>query len=87
MSKVRVEFINTCSCCDEYGRIIRSAASKHGDDVEVKIYHAGKDFDYLKKYGPVTRGTMIVNGKKRFDTLSKDVIEKAISDAVGSDGN
>ena len=87
MSKVQVEFINTCQCCDEYGRIIRSAASKHGDDVEVKVYHAGKDFDYLKKYGPITRGTMIINGKKRFDTLSKDIIEKAIGDAVRSDGH
>ena len=87
MPKVQVEFINTCQCCDEYGRIIRSAASRHGDDVEVKIYYAGKDFDYLKKYGPVTRGTMIINGKKRFDTLSKDMIEKAIADAVASNGN
>ena len=87
MSKVQVEFINTCQCCDEYGRIIRSAASKHGDDVEVKVYHVGKDFDYLKKYGPITRGTMIINGKKRFETLSKDIIEKAIGDAVRSDGH
>lgn len=86
MSKVCVELINTCPCCDEYGRIIRSAAKNYGEDVEVKIYYAGKDFEYLKKYGPVTRGTMIINGKKKFDTLSKDIIENAIADAVGSAG-
>lgn len=87
MSKVQVEFINTCHCCDEYTGIIRSAASKYGDSVEVKIYYAGKDFDYIKKYGPITKGTMIIGGRKRFDTLSKSIIEKAIADAVGSIGN
>jgi len=87
VSKVKVEFINTCSCCEEYGRIIRSVASGHGDKVEVKIYIAGKDFDYLKKYGPVTRGTMIINGEKRLDTLSREIIEKAITDALSRSGD
>jgi len=83
MTRVRVEFIHTCPCCDEYGPTIQAAASRYGDRVEVRIYHAGRDFDYLKTYGPVTRGTMIVNGRKRFDTLSKEIIEKAISEAAG----
>jgi len=87
MSKVRVEFINTCPCCDEYGRIISSAASKYGDVVEVKLYYAGKDFDYIRKYGPITKGTMIIDGKKRFDTLSKSIVEAAIAEAVRSSGN
>lgn len=77
-----VEFINTCPCCDEYVRIVRSVCAPYGDAVEVKIYYAGKDFEYLKKYGPINKGTMIVNGRKRFDVLSKDVIEKAVADAV-----
>lgn len=87
MPKVQVEFINTCPCCDEYGRIIQSIASRHGDQIELKFYLAGKDFDYLKKYGPVTRGTLIINGKKRLDTLSREIIERAIAEAVGSDGH
>lgn len=87
MSKVQVEFINTCHCCDEYGSIIRSAASRYGDSVEVKIYYAGKDFDYVRKYGPITKGTMIIDGKKRFDTLSKSLVENAIAEAVRSRGN
>lgn len=82
MSKVRVEFVNTCPCCDEYGQIIKNAAEKYGDDVEVNIYYAGKDFDYVKKYGMVTKGTMIINGKKKYDKLTKDIIEKAIEEAV-----
>lgn len=85
MRKVTVEFINTCPCCDEHGRAIQRAAAKFPDAVEVKIYFAGKDFDYVRKYGPVTRGTLIINGKKRYETLSNDIIEKAIADAVGRD--
>jgi hypothetical protein len=50
--------------------------------VEVKVYYAGKDFGYLKKYGMVTRGTMIINGRKKIDNLSKTIIEKAIEDAL-----
>ncbi|MHC1727051.1 MAG: thioredoxin-like (seleno)protein SaoT [Syntrophobacteraceae bacterium] len=82
MPKVQVEFINTCPCCDEYGQIIRSAAARYGEDIEVRIYYAGKDLDYVRKYGPVTKGTMIINGKKKFETLSKSIIEKAIAEAI-----
>ena len=59
-------------------------ASKFENDVEVKLYQAGKDFSYVKKYGMVTKGTLIINKKKKYDRLSKDVIEKIISEAVES---
>lgn len=82
MAKVTVEFINTCACCDEHGENIKRIAGKYGDDVAVSISYAGKDFDYLKKYGMITKGTMIINGEKKYETLSKEIIETAISDAV-----
>lgn len=82
MAKATVEFINTCSCCDEYGQTIKNAAAKYGNDVEVKIYYAGKDFDYVRRYGMITKGTMIINEKKKYETLSRDIIEKAIENAV-----
>ncbi len=82
MPKIEVEFINTCPCCDEHVQTIQKAAARYGDDVEVKVYYAGKDFGYLKKYGMVTRGTMIINGRKKIDNLSKTIIEKAIEDAL-----
>ena len=82
MPKIKVEFINTCPCCDEHVQNIKSAATKYGDNVEVRIYYTGKDFDYLKKYGMVTKGTMIINGRKKIDNLSKAIIEKAIEDAL-----
>ena len=84
MEKVLVEFINTWPSCDEYGKHIQRVASKFENDVEVKLYQAGKDFSYVKKYGMVTKGTLIINKKKKYDRLSKDVIEKIISEAVES---
>ena len=82
MAKVHVEFINTCPCCDEHGANIKNIAARFGDQVEVSLYYAGKDFGYLKKYGMISKGTMIVNGKKRYDSLTKEVIEKAITEAM-----
>ncbi len=82
MAKVQVEFINTCSCCDVHGDTIKKAAEKYGDEVEVKLYYAGKDFDYIKKYGMINKGTMIINGKKKIESLSKEVIENAIQKAM-----
>lgn len=82
MAKIHVEFINTCPCCDEHGANIKNIASRFGDQVEVSLYYAGKDFGYLKKYGMISKGTMIVNGKKRYDNLTKEVIEKAITEAM-----
>lgn len=82
MSKVQVEFINTCPSCAEHVETIKDVAKKYGGDLDVQIYYAGKDVAYLKKYGMVTKGTLIVNGKKKYDALSRAVIEKAIDDAV-----
>jgi len=64
--------------------VIKQAAAKYGDTVAVTIYYAGKDMDYLRKYGMVTRGTMIINSRKKYDILSRAVIEKAIEEAVRS---
>ena len=82
MAKVQVEFINTCACCDEHGENIKNIAALFGDNVDVSIYYAGKDFGYLKKYGMITKGTMIINGTKKYENLSKENIEKAISQAM-----
>lgn len=82
MNKVTVEFINTCPCCDEHGENIKNIAAEFGDAVDVSIYYAGKDFDYLKKYGMINKGTMLVNGKRKYENLSKDIVEQAIREAV-----
>lgn len=77
-----VEFINTCSCCDGYGDVLREMAARYPDDIDLKIYYMGKDFDYLPKYGPVSRGTLIINGQQRYDDLNRRVIEQAVLSAI-----
>ncbi len=84
MAKVTVEFINTCPSCAGYEEAVRSAAGRFGDAVDVKIYHAGKDFDYLRKYGPVSKGTLIIDGRKKYDNLSNDLIRQVIFEAVST---
>ena len=57
MSKVLVEFINTCPTCDGYSSYLNELQKSYGDKIEVKLYYAGKDYDYLAKYGMVDRCT------------------------------
>ncbi|OPX85857.1 MAG: hypothetical protein A4E53_03336 [Pelotomaculum sp. PtaB.Bin104] len=87
MPKTKIEFINTCPSCAEHVETIKEVAKKYGDDLDVQIYYAGKDVAFLRKYGMVTKGTLIVNGRKKYDALSRSVIEKAIDDAVRSSGS
>ncbi|WP_031483268.1 thioredoxin-like (seleno)protein SaoT [Maridesulfovibrio frigidus] len=82
MSKTLVEFINTCPCCDEYVNIIEKTTSQYGSSIDLKVYYAGKDFDYVRKYGQVNKGTMIINERKKYDSLTTTVIENAIAEAV-----
>lgn len=82
MNKVLVEFINTWPTCDEHGRLVREMGEKHKDFMDIKIYQAGKDFSYIKKYGMITKGTLIINQKKKYDRLSKDIIERVILEAL-----
>ncbi|WP_163340323.1 thioredoxin-like (seleno)protein SaoT [Desulfopila sp. IMCC35008] len=79
---VSVEFINTCPCCDEYVTIIRDYIKSKEGKVSLKVYYAGKDFDYIRKYGPVNKGTMIIDGKKKYDSLTTPVIHNAIDEAM-----
>lgn len=48
----------------------------------MKIYYAGKNMEYVKKYGVIFRGTLIINEKKKIQRISKDIIEKEIELAV-----
>jgi S-adenosylmethionine hydrolase len=82
MTEIFVEFINTCPTCANNEALIKQVAAKYGDKVKVKIYKAGEDYDYVQKYGMVSKGTMIINEAKKYDNLSPRVIEEAISNAV-----
>ena len=82
MSNVLVEFINTCPTCDGYSSYLNELQKEYEDKIEVKLYYAGKDFDYLEKYGMIDRGTLIINGRDRYDVLSKKLIEQEIKKAI-----
>lgn len=64
--------------------LIKKVGEKYKDKIDVKLYQAGKDFSYIKKYGIITKGTLIINQRKKYDRLSKDIIEKAISEAINN---
>lgn len=64
--------------------LIRKLGELYKEKIDIKLYQAGKDFTYLKKYGIITKGTMIINQRKKYYRLSKDIIEKAITDAINN---
>ncbi len=48
----------------------------------MKIYYAGKNTEYIKKYGVIFRGTLIINEKKKIQRISRKIIEQEIALAV-----
>lgn len=87
MSKILVEFINTCLTCDSYSEYLNELQKTYKDKMELRIYYAGKDFDYIQKYGIIDRGTLIINGKNRYEILNKKLIEKEIKAAIENINN
>jgi len=67
--------------------LVEKLGQKYPDKLEVKVYKAGKDFTYIKKYGMITKGTLIVNQRKKYDNLNKSVIEQIIENAVSEISN
>ncbi len=61
---------------------MREVASRYEGRVEVRIYQAGRDMAYLAKYGPVMRGTLIIDERIRLEHLTRPIIEDAIARAV-----
>ena len=84
MSKVLVEFINTCPCCDEYGALLKELAEKYREQIDLRLYSAGRDMDYLAKYGAVTRGTLIINGAEKYEEgfFNRKIVTEAVEKAV-----
>jgi hypothetical protein len=79
-----LEFISACGCCDIYGELVESLALRYEGRVGVKVYKVGKDFDYLPKYGDVTKSVLIINEKKAITQFSKSVVQGAFEEALSS---
>lgn len=52
--------------------------------VHVKIYRAGEDFDYIPKYGAVTKSMLVINEKKAVTKLTKPAVRDAFKEALKS---
>ena len=48
----------------------------------MKIYRAGQDFDYIKKYGAVSKSMLIINEKKAVTKLTKLAVRQAFEEAL-----
>ncbi len=83
MEKTKIEFINTCPCCDGHVAVLQELENRFPGKFALTVYYAGKDFAYLPKYGPLSRGTLIVNETTRYEDLSRKNIEKIVAEAIG----
>lgn len=54
--------------------------------IHVKIYRAGQDYDYIPKYGTVTKSMIVINEKKAVTKLTKPAVRKAFEEALTYDG-
>lgn len=52
--------------------------------IDVRVYEAGIDMDYIPKYGMVTSSILIINESEAVTDLSKSVIRKAFRRLAGS---
>ena len=43
--------------------MVQVLEKEYAGRVHVKIYRAGQDFDYIKKYGAVSKSMLIINEK------------------------
>lgn len=62
--------------------LIKKYGELYSDALDVKIYQVGKDFSYIKNYGILTKGTLIIDKKKKYDRLSKSMIEEIIKKLI-----
>lgn len=84
MKKNLIEFINVCAWCDTLTPFVEELGKKYKDHVDVKIYKAGKDFDYIRKYGMFNKSVLIVDEKKVIDNVNKSTVEKTFMSIVGN---
>lgn len=65
-----------------FGDLVQVLEKEYEGRVNVKIYRAGKDFDYIKKYGATTKSMLIINEKKAITKLTKPAVRQAFEEAL-----
>ncbi|MDY4194145.1 MAG: thioredoxin-like (seleno)protein SaoT [Bariatricus sp.] len=82
MEKPCIEYISACARCEVFGDLVQVLEKEYEGRVNVKIYRAGKDFDYIKKYGATTKSMLIINEKKAITKLTKPAVRQAFEEAL-----
>lgn len=62
--------------------MVQVLAKEYEGRVHVKIYRAGQDFDYIKKYGAVSKSMLIINERKAVTKLTKPAVRQAFEEAL-----
>lgn len=62
--------------------MVEVLSAEYAGRVNVKIYRVGTDFDYIKKYGAVTKSMLVINEKKAVTKLTKPAVRKAFEEAL-----
>ena len=65
-----------------FGDLVQVLEKEYAGRVHVKIYRAGQDFDYSKKYGAVSKSMLIINEKKAVTKLTKPAVRQAFEEAL-----
>lgn len=62
--------------------MVEVLSEEYAGRVNVRIYRVGTDFDYIKKYGAVTKSMLVINEKKAVTKLTKPAVRKAFEEAL-----
>ena len=65
-----------------FGDLVQVLEKEYEGRVHVKIYRAGQYFDYIKKYGAVSKSMLIINEKKAVTKLTKPAVRQAFEEAL-----
>lgn len=61
---------------------VASLREQYKGRVNVVIYRAGREFDYIRKYGAVTKSMLVINEKKAITKLTKKTVREAFEEAL-----
>ena len=82
VEKPCIEYISACALFDVFVYFVQFLEKEYEGKIHVKIYRAGKDFDYIPKYGAVTKSMLVINEKKAVTKLTKPAVRAAFEEAL-----
>lgn len=62
--------------------MVQVLGQEYEGKIHVKIYKAGEDFDYIPKYGAVTKSMIVINERKAVTKLTKPAVREAFKEAL-----